>query len=426
MEILSTGEKIKRARVYKGLTLRELCKGKISVSKMSCIENNKIKPELWVLEFVSEILDINLDYLKKDIKQHLIENYEEIKTNISSEDIRYKLKMNIDYAQNSKHYDLAMKFMHLFFIWLLNNDDVIGLREIQCKYYEIYENAYSIKNQLIYFIDLATFLYLIKQYEQAANYFKNVRTILLKYHKLDFDLDYDYDVVLCNIIYDEAVCNFKNGEYKIARDLLLNNEVHIIAAKENKVKFKCYSILTLLCYKMQDDIYKEYRDKALLFFDEDTDFKIKLASEIILVKLELGENKDALKYIDKVKDLLPETLSEEYTELIFKICHGLIKTKLFDECEDIIRIGIDNAILLEDSRLIQEAYYIKGLLAIEQKNNIAAETNMSISLDCLKKIGSKEELYYRYIEMGDMYYNFNNVNDSLKCFNLALYTSNCF
>jgi len=35
MEILSVGQKIKRARVYKGYTLKELCGDTISVSKMS-------------------------------------------------------------------------------------------------------------------------------------------------------------------------------------------------------------------------------------------------------------------------------------------------------------------------------------------------------------------------------------------------------
>ena len=45
MEILSTGEKIKRSRIYKGITLKELCGDKISISKMSCIENGKIKAD---------------------------------------------------------------------------------------------------------------------------------------------------------------------------------------------------------------------------------------------------------------------------------------------------------------------------------------------------------------------------------------------
>jgi len=45
MEILSTGEKIKRARIYKRITLKELCGEEISISKMSCIENGKIKAD---------------------------------------------------------------------------------------------------------------------------------------------------------------------------------------------------------------------------------------------------------------------------------------------------------------------------------------------------------------------------------------------
>ena len=45
MEILSTGEKIKRSRIYKGVTLKELCANEISISKMSCIENGKVKAD---------------------------------------------------------------------------------------------------------------------------------------------------------------------------------------------------------------------------------------------------------------------------------------------------------------------------------------------------------------------------------------------
>ena len=54
MEILSTGEKIKRARVYKGITLKELCGDKISISKMSCIENGKVKADDEILKYIAK------------------------------------------------------------------------------------------------------------------------------------------------------------------------------------------------------------------------------------------------------------------------------------------------------------------------------------------------------------------------------------
>ena len=77
MEILSTGEKIKRARIYKGITLKELCGEEISISKMSCIENGKIKADDECLKYISDKLQIDYSYLVQDV-------YEQIKENIKS------------------------------------------------------------------------------------------------------------------------------------------------------------------------------------------------------------------------------------------------------------------------------------------------------------------------------------------------------
>ena len=77
MEILSTGEKIKRARIYKRITLKELCGEEISISKMSCIENGKIKADDECLKYISDKLQIDYSYLVQDV-------YEQIKDNIKS------------------------------------------------------------------------------------------------------------------------------------------------------------------------------------------------------------------------------------------------------------------------------------------------------------------------------------------------------
>ena len=61
MEILSTGDKIKRARVYKGITLKELCGDRISISKMSCIENGKVKADNDIIKYIADKMDIEYD-----------------------------------------------------------------------------------------------------------------------------------------------------------------------------------------------------------------------------------------------------------------------------------------------------------------------------------------------------------------------------
>lgn len=86
MEVLATGEKIKRARVYKGLTLKEMCGEGLSISKLSCIENNKIKAEPEVLQYISKKLDIDYAYLIESTKTQLERNLKTLKNRKSVED----------------------------------------------------------------------------------------------------------------------------------------------------------------------------------------------------------------------------------------------------------------------------------------------------------------------------------------------------
>ena len=121
MEILSTGEKIKRARVYNGITLKELCGDKISISKMSCIENGKVKPDEDILRYIADIIKLDYDYLEKDVYEQINENIEffENNTDIYS-DIEKDIKLNLDYAINYEYYELAFKLIHKLFNYYLN------------------------------------------------------------------------------------------------------------------------------------------------------------------------------------------------------------------------------------------------------------------------------------------------------------------
>lgn len=93
VEILSTGEKIKRARIFKGITLKELCEDKISIAKMSCIENGKAKADKELLQYIAEKIEMDLDYLIEDVYEQILNNLKTIKKNISSDaDSEDKLK----------------------------------------------------------------------------------------------------------------------------------------------------------------------------------------------------------------------------------------------------------------------------------------------------------------------------------------------
>lgn len=110
MEILSTGQKIKRARIYKGITLKELCKDSISISKMSCIENEKIKPDEKIIRYIADIIDVDYDYLVQDVYEQIENNLNQYKKQENFNDqIINEINENISYAIEYEYYDLAFE-----------------------------------------------------------------------------------------------------------------------------------------------------------------------------------------------------------------------------------------------------------------------------------------------------------------------------
>ena len=86
MEILSTGEKIKRSRIYKGITLKELCGDKISISKMSCIENGKVKADRDIIQYIADKIGVDFKYLVQDVYEQIEDNIENIKKSIEKKE----------------------------------------------------------------------------------------------------------------------------------------------------------------------------------------------------------------------------------------------------------------------------------------------------------------------------------------------------
>lgn len=159
LEILSTGEKIKRARVFKGITLKELCGNKISIAKMSCIENGKIKADTELLNYIAEKIEIDVDYLIEDVYEQISNNLNIIKRNVSSDtDSESKLKDNLSYALKYKYYDLAFELIHILFSYYVEENKVENIQLIVSQYYDLYQRNNTEENTAIYFKDMARYL----------------------------------------------------------------------------------------------------------------------------------------------------------------------------------------------------------------------------------------------------------------------------
>lgn len=410
MEILSTGEKIKRARIYKGLTLKEICKDKISVSKMSCVENDKVKLDRDTLSYVAKILGISEEYLIQDVKAQLIINLDNLKKDKTG-DYEGKLEYNLGFSQKFKYYDITFKLMHLLFKYYLDNGKLENIEVITAKYYETYQKSDNTENRISYSMDMAQYFYLNKEYTEAANYLNNVR-------KFSEEIK-DYKT-LAHAIYDEAACYMMMENYDRAYEIGVRLKEYMNYFDKSINKAKAYEMLAMLSLRVNKDKFHGYEKLADSLYSDKMILKSNANFNYASIMFNENMKDEALKYIDEAYKSYPQDNLYKYEEFLLLTIEELIKNKIFEKADYICDEALNCAIKLDNVRSIEKAYYYKAIILQKKDKPQESEVYMTLSLDALLKFGNKAELYKRYIEMGSMYYKIKNIGDSIKYFNFAI------
>lgn len=410
MEILSTGEKIKRARIYKGLTLKEICDNKISVSKMSCIENDKIKPELWILQFISKKLDVDAEYLEQDVREQLQKNIEVLESDKSDSKYEDKLIYNLGFAEKYKYYDLAFKAMHLLFAFYINNEKKEKLQANNSKYYEFFQKCCVEENKVIYYNDTAKYLFCLEEYLQAANYFNNVR-------KTTKELK-DYPL-LARSTYNEAACHLNLENYERSYEIAVRLE-ELIKYLDDNEKAEAYILLAMLSLRLDKGRFKEFEEKAYELFGNNFERKAWAIYNYAVAMSKVDLKVDAVEYTCKALVCHPQDNKENYIRFAIYAIEALIEYNELEKAQQVCDTTLNYAIALDDIRYIERSYFFKANIMEKQNNLISAEMYMNLSLDALVKFGAKHEIHKRYMDMGNMYHKLGYVAESLKYFSLAL------
>ncbi|MDQ0148587.1 helix-turn-helix domain-containing protein [Eubacterium multiforme] len=412
MEIYSTGEKIKRARIYKGITLKELCGEKISISKMSCIENGKVKADEEILRYVADILQLDYEYIAKDVYEQIIDNIKLLENeDISEKDREDYILLNLEYATHYEYYKLAFKLIHKLFNYYLNENRFDEILDIVPKYYDLYRRNNSNKATIIYFKDMANYFYINKEYSEARSYYNRVLEILIKDDDLDKEL-YSY------ILYREGMCLLKCGEYCEAEKCLKAAKEAAENLDSREIKGKIYYASSIIGI-LNKDIEEENLIKSYEFLDDNIrviESKIDFAGAYFII----GEEEKALKEINEAMEMLPNDNTYKVGRLYVKGATLLKRNNKIDLSEKFADKALNISIETNNIELIEKAYYLKGKLLQNQDRYREAELYMNLSLDSLVKFGTKKDLYNRYIDMANMYHKTKEINDSIKYFTLAM------
>lgn len=414
MEILSTGEKIKRARVYQGITLKELCGNKVSISKMSCIENGKIKADKDVLEYISEKLGLDYDYLVRDVEEQIINNLKLIKRGlVPDEEIDNVINHNLTYAFDYSYNDLAFELIHMLFNYYVKKNKVENIQLIISQYYDLYQKNNTPENTITYYADMATFFYSIKDYNEAINYFSRIRSIIK--NKKDFSkADYAY------ICYREGKSFEKLGKLDKAYDILKEALKYVDSIEKALDKGDIYHSFGTVCIRLNKKNYEKYINISY-------EYKKEKVAVLAIAKGKTGESyfyannrEKAIQEIMEGIDLFPTIDEKKYVRFLNKCVKTLYENKEYDIAYEITDKALNSAIDTNDIALIEEAYYLKGMILQKKELYVQAEMYMNLSLDSLFKFANKEKRHERYLDMGEMYYKLGDVKDSLKYFTLAM------
>lgn len=414
MEILSTGEKIKRARVYQGITLKELCSDKVSISKMSCIENGKIKADNNILKYVSNKLNIDYNYLIRDVKEQIIDNIKSIDNNLIDErELENLLNNNLNYSIEYFYYDLAFELTHKLFRFYIKENKVENIQVIISKYYDLYQKNNTTENTITYFEDMGIFFYSIKEYNEAISYYQRIKNIIIENDNIDKE-KFSY------ASYYEGKAYEKLKEIEKAFTSIKDAFKYIDNVKEDLYRGKILHAYATLSIILNKKDYNKYMNEAYNYLKN-------YPMDLAIAKRKncesffyINEKEKAIEEIKKGIELFPIDNKKEMVRFLNKCITTLYNNEEYDYAYEITDDALNYAITINDIVQMEESYYLKGMILQKMRLYSQAEMYMNFSLDALFKFSNKEKKYERYLELGDMYHNLGEIKDSLKYFSLAM------
>ena len=413
MEILSTGEKIKRSRIYKGITLKELCGDKISISKMSCIENGKIKADEESLRYISKKLQVDYDYLVRDVYDQIKYNIEDIKKSTCSlKKLENIINYNLEYACKCGFNDLALKLTHILFELYMDNDKVENIQLLISKYYDLYRLTQCNEEIIVYYSDMATFFMKTAEYHEAISYFARIIEIYENSY-IEDRLSYVYACFYKGICYKNI--NMNEKAYECLKKVL--EFTNILSDKDKGDFYHEFAILNILLYKIEAE---KYLKKAFEYKKNDLKELAKFKGKNGEVYFRVQEVNNAMKEIKDAIKIYPRKDKKGCGEFLIKCIDTLYNNKQYEEAFKYTEEALDLAINIDEIKLIEKGYYFKGMIHQKKGEFIQAEMYMNLSTDFLFKFANSEERYKRYNEMAELYYNLGELKESVKYFILAI------
>jgi transcriptional regulator with XRE-family HTH domain len=411
MEILSTGEKIRRARIMKGCTLKDVCKDRISVSKLSCIEKGKMPAKSLELEFIAKELELPLSYLLQTEEEQL----EIVMKDLAAiKDTQRKIELleaNLLYAEENGLKSCSFRLGHMLFNSYIRQDETCKLQRMIPRYYELWKKSGLKEGDLIFCRDMAGFLFSAGEYGQAAGYYRSLGLVSKKHRKLD-SIAY---AASC-----EAACHMKLGKHEQAYEAAVSLKEIVERMKAGVEKAEAYKMLAMLSLRKANDKFAWYERKAYEFYDENAEYKAEAMYDFASIMFDVSMKENATEYVKNALMLYPAKSQQDHAEFMLKCIEELVENDVHEPAKEKCDHALNLAIKTGNLRHLEKAYHLKGRMLEREGDESNAEIYYNLSLDTLLKFGTNSDLHKKYMQVGEMYHRMGNTQEALRNLDFAI------
>ena len=405
MIILSLGEKIKKLRKEKNMTLKELAGDRITAAQISHIERDKSHTSYELLEYLSERLDVSIDYLLETKEMQS----KKITDNLILESEIYIKKGELDDAEKEIHqiieiceeYDLSENYGKCNYL----------LGNIYLKRKDSRKANFYFEKALFYFIKNDDKKRIFECYMNSADiYFED------GFYQVAL-INYSFAKDILNQITTDEPDTYKDLYSKISKCYMRMDDsekaleyIELIGSIDNNYSpTQEVEMLVLKAKKLLSEgkylDSKDYFTKALKIIEKEEN-KDKLAQVYLTVgKIygEMGDNEKLLQYSEKVYDLKKSDSDEYMMDSLFNIIESYIDSNNFEQAKKYSKLALAAAIKTKSK--YDEFRALKYYCDIYKYKG---ETEISIEyllkcIDIVSALDKEEVLGNLYIELGQLY-----------------------
>lgn len=407
MDILSLGEKIKKLRKEKSMTLKELAGDRITAAQISHIERDKSHTSYELLDYLSRKLEVSIDYLletkemqSKKITDNLILRSE---IYIKSDELDKAEQLINQVLQICKEYKLLDKNGKCNFLLgsinLKRENYALVVNNFEKALYFFIKNNDK-ENIFKSYLNIGKIYVKEEFYKGAISHFEFAEEVLSESQIEDMDIHKDLYGNMANC-YIKLNKSKKSLEYiekinKIDRQNNMQEEVDMLTLKAN-------NFLNIGKYDDAKECFKKALE--LLEIEENKAGIVDVYLTISDIYKELGDMNKVLEYSHKAYNIKKDDEDEYASKSLYKIIAAYLENKDFESARIYCKMAL--AFSIKSKNKFNEYKALKLFSDIhkaQNENNLAIEY-LSKCINIISDLGDNNTLAKIYIDLGQLYAN---------------------